>query len=253
MSILCPSGRSESRTEESPTTTRRESNPKKSRPRQAIRSLYPSTENLPQIPNAALIFNSTAIVNDMSSQQSESRDSRRYFYDYNYNDIPLNHHHHHDNPVTPYDSTPNPAAEDNNHHDEYQNHNHDFKQSQVEISPNYWVALRGSDETWHALERGFSREIQCPCCSERSLVIADAALALCPECRSIIPIQDHGHGLGLGAKLVHNRRLVDGTPWQQHNGRDPAKMKTSGLREQSQRERGTVETMNQPKNSQSNS
>lgn len=230
VSILCSPGNASYKTELSPIRGEFESKARKTRPRQAIQSLYPSTDNLPEIPVAALVFNTTS-VHDTPSRYSERRDSRGY------NDSqPI----HHNNAVTQDNSAPNPAVEDHNH--DYGNH--DFKRSQVEISPDYWVALRGSAETWHALERGFSREVQCPCCSERILVIQDAALALCPECRTIIPINPNGNGLGLGAKAVHNRRLVGGTTLQ--SNREKTKTKEYGLKDPPSRsKRGVAEKISE--------
>ena len=87
----------------------------------------------------------------------------------------------------------------------------------MEVSPGYWVELRGSHETWEALQRGFSIEVNCPCCLAHLMVIADADLALCPDCRMVIPIPQHrpndsqgnskvNRGLGLGVKMTPKQK-----------------------------------------------
>jgi hypothetical protein len=91
-----------------------------------------------------------------------------------------------------------------------QNGNH-----QLEISPGVFAPLRGSDETWNAIERGFSSNVDCFVCSADLICIADADYVLCPECRVVGPTgaaerklpptrgfkQPHRGGVGLGLKV----------------------------------------------------
>jgi hypothetical protein len=154
-----------------------------------MRSLYPSTDDLPVIPNATLVFSkaaskfnvatTSAAYSSYRTTNSFSQEAQHY--------IPTDHC-----------IVPNLAAD---YGQSEQEDNHDSKRAQVEIAPGYWVALRGSKETWNALQQGFSLQVHCPCCSQDMLVIADAAMALCPECRTVVPISDDGDGLGLGARV----------------------------------------------------
>jgi hypothetical protein len=86
---------------------------------------------------------------------------------------------------------------------------------QVEISPGVFCSLRGSDETWNAIEQGFSSHVNCFICCTALLCIADADYVLCPECLVVSPTgtedrkmpangssgllyQQHRGGVGLG-------------------------------------------------------
>jgi hypothetical protein len=85
---------------------------------------------------------------------------------------------------------------------------------QLEISPGIFAPLRGSDETFNAIERGFSSNVDCFVCSTALICIADADYVLCPECRVVGPTgaaerkspptsgfnQPHRGGVGLGLK-----------------------------------------------------
>ena len=95
----------------------------------------------------------------------------------------------------------------------YSNHHHHSPPRnnaplQVEITPGVFAPLRGSDETWHAIEDGFSTRVDCILCTTSLLCIADADYVLCPECRVVSPTNTHelklppNHvgGVGLGLK-----------------------------------------------------
>jgi hypothetical protein len=86
----------------------------------------------------------------------------------------------------------------------------------MEVSPNVWMALRGANETWSAVENGFYAPTMCLSCDLNVLVIFDAEFVLCPSCRIVSPITDDGsgfrsteddkesgdkHGVGLGFKV----------------------------------------------------
>jgi hypothetical protein len=90
-----------------------------------------------------------------------------------------------------------------------QNSNH-----HLEIFPGLFAPLRGSDETWNAIKRGFSSNVDCFVCSTALIFIADADYVLCPDCRVVSPTgaserkmppthgfnQPHRGGVGLGLK-----------------------------------------------------
>ena len=77
----------------------------------------------------------------------------------------------------------------------------------LEIEQGKLERLRGSKEMMQALNAGFVRTTDCLFCQCHMVCIADAAMALCPTCRSISPI-DHSahqswecHGVGLGMQV----------------------------------------------------
>lgn len=76
---------------------------------------------------------------------------------------------------------------------------------QIEIQPGVFQILRGSQETWNAIEQGFSQSLQCWICETSLLCIADASYVLCPECKSVsgtnMGEENGGHGVGLGLKV----------------------------------------------------
>lgn len=76
-----------------------------------------------------------------------------------------------------------------------------FERRMVEVAPGHFVALRGSEETWHALQRNTVTIVSCSCCEISLQCIQDAAMVLCPDCKMISPLADNGDGLGLGIKL----------------------------------------------------
>jgi hypothetical protein len=82
-------------------------------------------------------------------------------------------------------------------------------QIEVEIVPGVFALLRGSEETWRAIQRGNFETVVCVCCYNRLHCIADAEYVLCPECRVVSPVGDpyrdeltasgqHISGVGLG-------------------------------------------------------
>jgi len=62
-----------------------------------------------------------------------------------------------------------------------------YEQLQVEICPGVYEPLRGSEETWHAIQRGYANAVNCFNCSLSLLCIADAEYVLCPDCRVVGP------------------------------------------------------------------
>ena len=80
---------------------------------------------------------------------------------------------------------------------------------QIEICPGFSMPLRGAEETLDYLGQGDPSLIAstfCFACNHNVHVLADAALGLCPTCRSVIPLEDNdnGHGVSLGF-LAHER------------------------------------------------
>lgn len=172
----------------------REERPRRVRPRQTANfiSLYPSVHNLPEIPSAAVVFSKVGRkrapdhYNDSAPAENDVRRSTLESY--------------HQEPQREQQS-PNPVEEDESV---------SFERPLVEVAPGHWVELRGSEETWSALQRNFSRKVNCFCCETPMKVIADAAMVLCPECRMICPLDDvvGGRGLGLGVKLLKEEEEI---------------------------------------------
>lgn len=77
---------------------------------------------------------------------------------------------------------------------------------ELEIEPGVHSPLRGSKETWFAIQRGFSIEVTCFACTAPLLCIADAELVLCPDCKIVSPVIKEG---GVDAK-ISSRGLVGG-------------------------------------------
>jgi hypothetical protein len=79
---------------------------------------------------------------------------------------------------------------------------------ELEISPGVFAPLRGSEETWRAIQAGNVETVVCVCCCNRIQCIADAEYVLCPECRVVSPVGgpyrerpasgQHIRGVGLG-------------------------------------------------------
>jgi hypothetical protein len=61
-------------------------------------------------------------------------------------------------------------------------------QIEVEISPGVFALLRGSEETWRAIQAGHFETVVCVCCCNTLQCIADAEYVLCPECRVVSPV-----------------------------------------------------------------
>lgn len=167
---------------------KREERPRRIRSRRAanFQSLYPSVHNLPDIPSAAVVFSKVGRKRaPETTETATSNDERQSTFE--------SHHHH----QAQHPSSPNPVEEDEGAVP--------FDRPLVEVAPGHWVELRGSEETWAALQRGFSRKLNCFCCETSMKVIADAAMVLCPECRMICPLESEGGaegtGLGLGVKV----------------------------------------------------
>jgi hypothetical protein len=70
----------------------------------------------------------------------------------------------------------------------------------IEISPGFSLPLRGSQETLRAVRQRQIATATCLCCGESVHAIQDAAMIICPTCRTIVPFDDSpsGHGLALG-------------------------------------------------------
>lgn len=86
----------------------------------------------------------------------------------------------------------------------------------VEIAPGVYAPLRGSHETWRAIQRDFYRPTTCVVCgcggggsgsgtdgdATTLFVIQDASYVLCPICRVVGPVEpdpDSSGGGGGGA------------------------------------------------------
>ena len=75
----------------------------------------------------------------------------------------------------------------------------------VEVAPGIRAPLRGSDETWQALQDDFYVPGLCWICDETVFVIQDAAFVLCPDCKTVSPVEGDfidrlAAGVGLGFK-----------------------------------------------------
>lgn len=75
----------------------------------------------------------------------------------------------------------------------------------IEVSPGIFMELRGSSESWEAVESGKVVVTTCPACALSLRCIQDAECVLCPDCRVVSPIEGapvgFRSGLGLGVKL----------------------------------------------------
>ena len=68
----------------------------------------------------------------------------------------------------------------------------------IEISPGNHQVLRGHKETLRYVRRDAVASATCLFCQDTVFCVNDAALVVCPTCRSISPLGDDGHGLALG-------------------------------------------------------
>lgn len=68
----------------------------------------------------------------------------------------------------------------------------------VEISPGNFQTLRGHQETLRYVRRDEVASTTCLSCSDTIYAINDAAMVVCPTCRSITPMRSEGDGLALG-------------------------------------------------------
>jgi hypothetical protein len=76
--------------------------------------------------------------------------------------------------------------------------------SQIEIAPGIFKPLRGSEETWKAIQTGNIVPTACISCSLSLHCLDDAEYVVCPACRVVGPVecclQGFGWGIGLGVK-----------------------------------------------------
>lgn len=75
----------------------------------------------------------------------------------------------------------------------------------VEVSPGVFMNLRGSSETWQALQAGRVTVTTCQLCCQLLRCVQDAECVLCPTCRVVSPLQGtctgSRRGLGLGLRI----------------------------------------------------
>jgi hypothetical protein len=78
----------------------------------------------------------------------------------------------------------------------------------VEVLPGEFVSLRGSVETWEAVQAGKVTGTICTYCRLALVCIEDADIVMCPGCRVISPVDGGGGGggLGLGMSVKDARR-----------------------------------------------
>ena len=86
----------------------------------------------------------------------------------------------------------------------------DEEEKIVEIMPGQFVPLRGSAETWDALQSGRITCTTCQYCRLSLVVIDDADMVMCPGCRIVSSVDNEmdgrgGGGLGLGMSLKDAR------------------------------------------------
>lgn len=85
----------------------------------------------------------------------------------------------------------------------------------VEVIPGVHARLRGSEETYQAIQEDFYVPTICDCCSSTVFVIQDAGYVLCPDCRVVYTVEEPSSrsrvegGVGLGFKY---KELIR---WQQ--------------------------------------
>ena len=78
----------------------------------------------------------------------------------------------------------------------------------IEVAPGVKLPLRGSDETWRAIEDGRATITMCMCCQIELNCLENAQLVACPDCTMLSPVDqsnqyDDGvarHGVGVGVK-----------------------------------------------------
>ena len=68
----------------------------------------------------------------------------------------------------------------------------------VEISPGNFQTLRGHHETLRYVRRDAVASTTCLSCNDTIYAINDAAMVVCPTCRSVTPMRSEGDGLALG-------------------------------------------------------
>lgn len=71
----------------------------------------------------------------------------------------------------------------------------------MEIAPGQHVRLRGAKETWQCVENDFYLPTTCFACDSDLCCIMDASYVLCPNCKTVSPVEgwaDSDGGVGLG-------------------------------------------------------
>lgn len=64
----------------------------------------------------------------------------------------------------------------------------EFHEKRIEIFPGYVVPLRGSQETWHAYNKGNTISVHCSECQACLHCVDTVTMVLCPFCRDISPV-----------------------------------------------------------------
>ena len=116
--------------------------------------------------------------------------------------------------------------DDDHHHDQKEQRDQKQKQQDcnimIDVAPGVKMPLRGSVETWSAVEEGNVTVTLCVCCNMDLNCIFDAQLVICPDCLCVSPVdqteqQDsnstassriHRHGVGVGIKAEEILRWV---------------------------------------------
>jgi hypothetical protein len=157
-------------------------------PKKPLKSFYPSISEIPRAPNAILVF---------SKIPSKAPATKRCYSEPLAKSMPYHRQEVKAIDGSKYEPVMDPSWDQR---DEKSNffHKHEFQRPFVELAPKHWIQLRGSEESLSALRQGFCRSLQCSICSLNFFVIKDAAMAVCPGCRLVIPADDNGMGLGLG-------------------------------------------------------
>lgn len=84
-----------------------------------------------------------------------------------------------------------------------------FEDMTLEIAPGIKLPLRGSEETWRAIEEGQATVTSCISCQQELHCVLDAQLVVCPDCTMLSPVDQTNHfsgttpdryGVGLGVK-----------------------------------------------------
>ena len=85
----------------------------------------------------------------------------------------------------------------------------------VEVTPGNFVPLRGSAETLEAVHLGRTRGVTCLVCQLRLVCVDGADMVICPQCKSISPVEggSSGGGLGLGLREELAKNEVKDRNW----------------------------------------
>lgn len=96
-----------------------------------------------------------------------------------------------------------------------------FDRPMIEIAPDYFLPLRGSKETTHAILQDKVVTTVCIDCQALFLCIDSATMVLCPCCRSVNPVSNVNHAmlmdrmgtesLGLGITMQHATDILETT------------------------------------------